>query len=123
MPTDKGNAMTRVLMVAAIAGCLGGCEAGIYLDRKDTVLLSDGSAAHANMMQHVIDPWPAHARNRDIAFNGPRMQAAVERYCQDKIKNPPSTSTTAILGSSGGALVSVNTGPTGPVAQRTRGCE
>src|SRR4051794_15418562 len=113
------------IVIASLGILLAGCEAGRYLDRKDTVQFSDGTAVHANLMQHIVDPWPVHASNRDIAFNGPRMQAAVERYCNDKIKPPPSGSSTSGLGSGGGPLISVtnNNAPAGGDSKKARGCE
>jgi hypothetical protein len=129
----------KFVFVASIAFLLAGCDAERYLDRKDTVILSDGSAVHANTVQHMIDPWPEHAKNRDIAFNGPRMQKAVEDYCKDQVKKPPSSAGFGAAsggggaggggGGGGGAAVAINVSQSqgGPGAagegKRARGCE
>ena len=42
--------------------------------------LSAGDAMAANQVMQMNDPWPAHSGNTNIAFNGQRMQSAVERY-------------------------------------------
>ena len=36
----------------------------------------------------MIDPWPAHSGNTNIAANGQRMQSAVERYRTNKVILP-----------------------------------
>jgi hypothetical protein len=71
----------RALLLAALAAAAltGGC-ADLYFDRRDTVSFAAGDAAASNAVTHMVDPWPAAAGNRDIAFDGERMQAAAERY-------------------------------------------
>jgi hypothetical protein len=58
---------------------LGGCT-DMYLDRRDSVSFAAGDAPAANKVTHMIDPWPARAGDRSIAFDGERMQTAAERY-------------------------------------------
>jgi len=75
---------TSRLIAAAVAGAtlgamLGGCS-DLYMDRRDQVGPSAGDALRANMAMQTPDPWPAHSGNTNIAFNGQRMQTAVERY-------------------------------------------
>jgi hypothetical protein len=73
------SAATRVgLMALLAAGSLTGCSE--YLDRKETIAFSAGNAVQTNIITHVTDPWPVHARSKDIAFSGERMQRAVARY-------------------------------------------
>ena len=67
--------MLAVALVAALAGC-----SDIYTDRRETVTLHAGDAMASNRVTHMIDPWPRASGNRDIAFNGERMQTAHERY-------------------------------------------
>jgi hypothetical protein len=72
------------LIAAAVAGAalgamLGGCS-DLYMDRRDQVRLSAGDAIAANQAMQTNDPWPAHSGNTNIAFNGQKMQTAVERY-------------------------------------------
>jgi hypothetical protein len=80
---------------AALAGC-----SDIYLDRRETISLSAGDAGRTNQVTHMIDPWPPHSANRNIAFNGEKMQSAVERYRTNKVI-PPVNATTSSSGYSG----------------------
>jgi hypothetical protein len=68
------TALIGVAVCASLAGC------SEYMDRKDTIDLSAGNAVQTNVVTHVIDPWPVHARNKNISFSGERMQRAVHRY-------------------------------------------
>ena len=72
------------LVVAAItmAGVLSGCS-DIYYDRRETVALGADDAIASNRVAQMIDPWPRYVQNKNIAFNGERAQAAVERYRRD----------------------------------------
>ena len=63
---------------------LGACT-DMYLDRRDSVSFEAGDAVAANKVTHMIDPWPVYAGNRNIAFDGERMQAAAERYRTNKV--------------------------------------
>jgi hypothetical protein len=64
---------------AALSAMLGGCS-DLYMDRRDEIHFSAGDAIAANNAMQTNDPWPAHSGNTNIAFNGQRMQTAVERY-------------------------------------------
>ncbi len=57
----------------------------------------------------MVDPWPRGSGNRNIAYNGQKMQAAVERYRTDRVI-PPTSATTSVFeaGARGG----------GPAARR-----
>jgi len=86
------------LLAASIAGIalgasLGGCSE-IYVDRRDTIALSQGDAIAANEAEQMVDPWPARSGNKNIGFNGEKMQSAVERYRTNKVI-PPVSSTTS----------------------------
>jgi hypothetical protein len=107
-------AMGRVALVAMLmASGLTACSE--YMDRKDTIAFSAGNAVQTNLVTHVPDPWPAHAANKDIAFNGERMQRAVEKYrC-----GPPSGNNDS--GSAGGVTVNVNNAPGGSSSQGSGG--
>ena len=76
---------SRCLAVLALAAtALGGCT-DMYLDRRDTVTFGAGDAVAVNKVTQMVDPWPASAGNRNIAFDGERMQAAAERYRTNKV--------------------------------------
>jgi hypothetical protein len=78
---------------ALVATTLGGCS-DIYYDRRDTIALGADDAVATNRVTHMVDPWPRHSGNNNIAFNGERMQAASERYRQNKV-TPPVGATTS----------------------------
>jgi hypothetical protein len=72
-------ATARAALVSMIAAaCLTACSE--YVDRKNTIAFSAGNAVQTNIITHVVDPWPASARNKYFAVNGQRMQRAVENY-------------------------------------------
>lgn len=74
---------------AALGAMLAGCsDPGLYLDRRDTIALSGGDTVAANAVEQMVDPWPRTSGNTNIAFNGQRMQSAVERYRGDAITPP-----------------------------------
>jgi len=74
----------------ALAG-LGALQAGcsdLYWDRRETVALSGGDAIAANAAMQMVDPWPPRSGDKNIAFEGQRMEAAVERYRTNKVTPP-----------------------------------
>jgi hypothetical protein len=89
MSRNKG-----LLVLALAATTLTGACTDMYLDRRDTVSFGAGDAVAANKVTHMVDPWPAHAGNRNIAHDGERMQAAAERYRTNKV-TPLSTAATS----------------------------
>ena len=86
---------TKLAAAAVFAGLLAGCS-DIYLDRRDPISLASGEAMAANRVTHVIDPWPPASANRNIAFDGEKMQTAAERYRTGRII-PPVNATTSSL--------------------------
>ena len=45
----------------------------------------------------MVDPWPAASANRNISYNGDKMQTAVERYRTNKV-TPLNSATTSSAG-------------------------
>jgi hypothetical protein len=43
----------------------------------------------------MIDPWPRNVGNRNIAFNGEKMQSAVERYRTNRVIPPVDTASSS----------------------------
>ena len=89
------NNLRGAILALAAATALGGCT-DMYLDRRDTVSFAAGDSVAANKVVHMVDPWPPYAGDRNISFNGERMQAAAERYRTDKVKPPAGTGTSSV---------------------------
>ena len=105
----------RTFALGALLAVLGGCSE--YLDRRETIARSGGNAVATNMVTHMVDPWPRESANRNIAFNGPRMQTAVERYRTNRVVAPHGIGTSSTY-QDGGASSQNNGAPVGPtVAQ------
>lgn len=99
MYRPRTNRAARLLASAATAVGVGVWLAGcsdIYLDSRETVALSAGDAVAANAITQTVDPWPPYSGNNNIAFNGQKMQSAVERYRTNRVIPPISPITSAI---------------------------
>ena len=82
-----------VFLLSFLALALGGCanapyDPHGYLDRRDSIELSAGDANASNIAIQMVDPWPRYAGNKNLAYNGQRMQAAVERYRNNQVTPP-----------------------------------
>jgi hypothetical protein len=86
-------AARAVLPALILAGLLAGCS-DIYYDRRETVASGADDHIAANEVVQMIDPWPRAVGRRDIAFDGNKMQSAVERYRTGKVI-PPVNATTS----------------------------
>jgi hypothetical protein len=82
-----GRLIAAAVATAAIGTMIGGCS-DLYTDRRDTIALSGGDAVAANQVMQMNDPWPPHSGNTNVAFNGQRMQSAVERYRTNNVTQP-----------------------------------
>ena len=86
-PGIKGT--RRAVAAAVMLGALlAGCSSDIYFDRRDSIALGAGDAVAANQVEQMVDPWPPNSSNRNLTFNGERMQRAVECYRIDKVTQP-----------------------------------
>jgi hypothetical protein len=94
---SRTNAASRagkpLALLIACGALLGGCS-DIYYDRRETVALGADDHIAANRVAQMVDPWPRYVGDKNIAFNGQRMQAAVERYRKHEIIRPISPQTT-----------------------------
>jgi len=110
---------TRPLALATVLAVLGGCSE--YLDRRDTIALSGGNAVATNVVTHMVDPWPRASANRNIAFNGARIESAFERYRTNKVITPRGIGTSstyqdaAPAGASPAPVGPATTAPAAPV--------
>ena len=72
-----------VLLASLLAGC-----SDLYFDRRETIAFDGGDSVAANAAEQTVDPWPRHSNNNNLAFNGQRMQHAVECYRINKVTPP-----------------------------------
>lgn len=87
--TKPARLIAALVMASGLGGLLAGCsDPGLYWDRRETIALSSGDAVAANQVTQMVDPWPAQSGNKNIAFNGEKMQSAVERYRNNKVIPP-----------------------------------
>jgi hypothetical protein len=84
---------TMALIITA-GTMLAGCS-DIYFDRRETIALGADDHIAADQVVQTIDPWPPHSGNRNIAFNGEKMQSAIERYRTNKVIPPVDTSSSS----------------------------
>jgi hypothetical protein len=91
----------RVLALAAVLAALSGCAE--YLDRRDTIALSAGDAVATDKVTQMVDPWPRASADKNIAFNGAKMESAVERYRTNQVYPPRGIGTSTAYQQSGGS--------------------
>jgi hypothetical protein len=104
----------RTLALGALLVVLGGCSE--YLDRRDTIARSGGNAVATNVVTQMVDPWPRESANRNIAFNGAKMESAFERYRTNRVTAPHGIGTSGTYQDSGaaGGGGQNNSAPVGP---------
>ena len=85
---SKIKAHSKLLsMIVALGATLGGCS-DIYFDRRETIALGANDHIATNRVAQMVDPWPRYVGNKNIAFNGERMQGAAERYRRHEVIRP-----------------------------------
>ncbi len=110
--------MLRPLALAALLTVLAGCSE--YLDRRDTISLNGGNSAATNKVTQMVDPWPRASGNKNIAFNGAKMQSAVERYRTNRVIAPQGIGTSSNYAPQGSNSPG-NTTPVGPTVTQAAG--
>jgi len=99
-----------VLILPALASC------SEYVARHDGVSVYGGDAMLGNQVKQMVDPWPAVAADRNIAYDGVVMRRAVERYHANKVIAPSLGGTSSTYSDTPAAAAqSVEAGP-GPAA-------
>jgi hypothetical protein len=88
MSPQRIERVARAIAAAVALGSLLGACSDIYFDRRETLALGAEDAIDANMAEQMVDPWPRYSGNKNIAFNGERMQRAVECYRANKVTAP-----------------------------------
>ena len=91
----KPAAVLTLFGIAAFALMLTGCS-DIYHDRRETIALHAGDAMATNRVTQTIDPWSPASANRNIAYNGEKMQTAHERYRTGRIIPPVNATTSSV---------------------------
>jgi hypothetical protein len=100
----------RSVALAAVLVTLGGCSE--YLDRRDTISLGGGNAVATDKVTQMVDPWPRASAQRNIAFDGNKMESAVTRYRTNTVYPPTAAGTSASYQPAGN--VQNNSTPVGP---------
>jgi len=115
--TTRATMALVVVSIAGLGAMLGGCS-DIYFDRRDTVALGANDHIDTNRIAQMIDPWPRNVGKREIAFDGQKMQSAVERYRNGRTQPPVNvtTSSTAYQQAEQAAAASVNPSSSTPAA-------
>jgi hypothetical protein len=115
--------MFRFVLTLPVLIAVGGCateqvyDPHGYLDRRDSIELSAGDANASNIAMQMVDPWPRYAGNKNIAYNGQRMQAAVERYRNNQVTPPQGIGASSTYGAQSNpnsAAPANNNTPVGP---------
>lgn len=96
-----------LLTLPALAGC------SEYFGHRDGLAMTGGDAVAGNEVKQMVDPWPAVAANRNIAYDGITMRRAVERYHTGKVIQPSIGGTSSAYGEAAVAQTP-DTGPSGP---------
>jgi hypothetical protein len=94
-PSRTERSHKALAVIVAFSALLGGCS-DIYYDRRETVALGADDHIAANRVAQMVDPWPVYVGDKNIAFNGQRMQAAVERYRHNRVIPPVNATTTSM---------------------------
>ena len=72
-----------------------------YFARRDSIALGLGDAMHSNRAIHTIDPWPRHAKDDKLKFDGQRMNLAIERYQANESIEPVGMTTQDVMAGGG----------------------
>jgi hypothetical protein len=102
------NAMRALGLVLTLT-MLSGCAE--YFERRDALSPAGGDAVATNEMTQMVDPWPRVSAERNIGFNGERIENAVQRYRTNRTYPPSTEGTSASYAPSQAAN---NTTPVGP---------
>lgn len=87
------NNAPRIAVLVTVLAAAAGCSE--YTDRRDMISITGGDAVQTDKVTQMVDPWPRHAGDRNIAYNGAVAQAAQERYRTGRVIPPNGTGTSA----------------------------
>ena len=114
--TNRAARLSASCVTAVGVGLLLAACSDDYWVRRDTIALGAGDAIAGNAVTQMVDPWPPGSGNRNIAFNGQKMQIAVERYRTGKVIEPADPTNLESNNQSGQTInqTTVNTGAGAP---------
>ena len=106
--------VSKVVIAAMLLSMLlAGCS-DFYTDRRETVSSLAGDALAANRVAQMVDPWSRASANKNIVYNGEKMQTASERYRTGRVIRPTNSTTSSISYSQGASSSSGSQGSTAP---------
>jgi hypothetical protein len=85
----------RTIGAVLVLGTMLSACSDIYYDRRETIALGAKDAVDTDQIEQMIDPWPRNSGNRNIAFNGEKMQTAVQRYRTNRVIAPVNVTTSS----------------------------
>jgi ABC-type uncharacterized transport system auxiliary subunit len=109
------NKAVAALALVALFAMLAGCSE--YLDRRETIALSGDDSVATNKVTQMVDPWPRASADKNIAFNGDKMESAIERYRTNRVIRPQSIGTSASYQQD--SNTQNNTAPVGPTVTQS----
>ena len=89
-----GRVVGAVVLLVITGSPLAGCS-DIYFDRRETVALGADDHINVDRVAQMVDPWPRDVGNRQIAFDGQKMQGGVERYRTGRTLPPVNVTTSS----------------------------
>jgi hypothetical protein len=104
----------RISALALVLPALASCSE--YVARRDGVSIYAGNAVMGNRVVQMVDPWPPHAANRNIAYDGAVMTRAVRRYHEGRVIQPSLNGTSSAYQDAPNAQASDLPAQTGPGA-------
>jgi hypothetical protein len=97
-----------LLTLPALAGC------SEYLAHRDGLSVYGADAVAGNQVKQMIDPWPAVAADRNIAYDGIAMRRAVERYHTGRVIMPSQSGISSAYGEAPAPAQPADPGAAGP---------
>jgi len=104
-----------MLAFAALLAALAGCSE--YLDRRETISLGGGNSVATNKVTQMVDPWPRASADKNVAFNGSKMETAIERYRTNRVTAPQGIGTSTSYQQD--SNTQNNTAPVGPTVTQS----
>ena len=90
------SVLRPIILAVVLSVVLAACS-DMYYDRRETLTFQAGDAKDANIVAQTIDPWSPASANRNLTYNGERIQRAAERYRTNKTTPLMTTGTSSVL--------------------------